>query len=297
MGLYDRPYSQGNDRVSFGYSPTPWVKRLLIANTAIYLLMMVGLLPFGWTVRVFGFSPSSFLIHPWSPLTYMFVHGSFWHLFFNMLGVFFFGPPLERAWGSDAFIRFYVIAGLGGALFSLLFYPIIGPTLVIGASGALYGILLAFALRWPDAPIYLWAVLPIKAKYFVGGLAFISIVTSFQGSAGGVANWTHLGGLVTAFVYLKFGDKLSAGLSRRKKDRRQRKSGLKVGRGGDAPKHRAEPRRRRGSSAETDTLDEVDRILDKIRASGINSLTGEEKEFLDEVSRRARKTTDEAPRH
>lgn len=295
MGLYDRPYSQASDGVGFGYSPTPWVKRLLIANTAIFLLMMVGLLPFGWTVEVFGFSPSRFLVHPWSPITYMFIHGGFWHLFLNMLGLFFFGPPLERAWGSDAFIRFYVIAGLGGALFSVLFLPIVGDTTVVGASGALYGLLLAFAMRWPDAPIYLWAVLPIKAKYFVGALAFIAIVTSFQGSASGVANWTHLGGLVTAFLYLKFGDKLNASLARRKKDRRQRKSGLTVGQADKAPKRRSEPRRRRGGSVDTDTLDEVDRILDKIRASGINSLSGDEREFLDEMSRRYRKTTSDEP--
>jgi membrane associated rhomboid family serine protease len=271
------------------------VKRLLIANTAIFLLMMVGLLPFGWTVEVFGFSPSKVLVHPWSPITYMFVHGGFWHLFLNMLGLFFFGPPLERAWGSDAFIRFYVIAALGGALFSVLFLPIVGDTTVIGASGALYGLLLAFAMRWPDAPIYLWAVLPIKAKYFVGALAFIAIVTSFQGAAGGVANWTHLGGLVTAFLYLKFGDRINARLSSRKKQRRREKSGLTVGKGGAAPKTRHETRRRRSGSAESDTLDEVDRILDKIRASGINSLSDDEREFLDEVSRRARKTTSDRP--
>lgn len=295
MGLYDRPYSQSSGQVSFGYTPTPWVKRLLIANTAIFLLMMVGLLPFGWTVEVFGFSPSKVLVHPWSPITYMFVHGGFWHLFLNMLGLFFFGPPLERVWGSDAFIRFYVIAGLGGALFSVLFLPIVGDTTVIGASGALYGLLLAFAMRWPDAPIYLWAVLPIKAKYFVGALAFIAIVTSFQGAAGGVANWTHLGGLVTAFLYLKFGDRINARLSSRKKQRRREKSGLTVGKGGAAPKTRQETRRRRSSSAESDTLDEVDRILDKIRASGINSLSDDEREFLDEVSRRARKTTSDRP--
>jgi membrane associated rhomboid family serine protease len=289
MGLYDRPYSQGTSRVGFGYTPTPWVKRLLIANTAIFLLMWVGLLPGYWTVEVFGFSPSRILFHPWSPITYMFVHGSFWHLFFNMLGLFFFGPPLERAWGSDAFVRFYIVAGLGGALFSVLFLPIVGDTIVIGASGALYGLLLAFALRWPDAPIYLWAVLPIKAKYFVGALGFIALVTSFQGSGSGVANWTHLGGLVTAFVYLRYGDRINTRLDRRKKRRKRRKSGLAV-EAKVKPKQRSEPRRRR-RPVDTDTLDEVDRILDKIRASGINSLTDEERDFLDEMSRRYRKTT------
>lgn len=290
MGFYDRPYSQATKRVAFGYTPTPWVTRLLIANTAIFLLMMVGLLPFNWTVNVFGFSPSRFLVHPWSPITYMFVHGGFWHLFLNMLGLFFFGPPLERAWGSDAFIRFYVVAGLGGALFSLLFLPIVGDTTVIGASGALYGLLLAFAMRWPDAPIYLWAVLPIKAKYFVGALAALALVTSFQGSGSGVANWTHLGGLVTAFVYLRYGDRVNARLDGLKRRRKRERSGLRVDPGDVGKKSPPEPRRRR-RPVDTDTLDEVDRILDKIRATGINSLTDDEREFLDEMSRRYRKTT------
>ncbi len=287
MGLSDRPYSRNYERVSFGYSLTPWVKRLLIANTAVYLLMMVGLLPFGWAVQVFGFSPARVLVHPWSPLTYMFVHGGFWHLFFNMLILFFFGPPLERAWGSDTFIHFYVVAGLGGALFSVLFLPIVGQTNVIGASGALYGVLLAFALRWPNAPIYLWAVLPIKAKYFVGALAAIAIVTSFQGSGGGVANWTHLGGLVTAWIYLKYGDRISVPIHRLRRRRRRSRSGLSVRSGsGEGP-----PPRRRTGRPGADTLDEVDRILDKIRASGIESLSESERHFLDEMSRRYRKTT------
>jgi hypothetical protein len=144
-----------------------WVKRLLIANTAVFLAMAVGVLPARWVVPLFGFSVQDFLIHPWSPITYMFLHGGFWHLFVNMLAVFFFGPPLERKWGGKYFIKFYLIAGIGGALFSLILYPLIGPSLMIGASGAVFGLLMAFAMNWPDAPIYIWGVLPIKAKYFV----------------------------------------------------------------------------------------------------------------------------------
>jgi membrane associated rhomboid family serine protease len=210
---------------------TRWVKRLLLANTAVFIVVNVlGVVPLTWAVDVLGFSPARLLIHPWSPLTYMFVHGSFFHLFANMLVLFFFGPQLERAWGERYFIRYYLIAGLGGALFSLLLIQLIGTPTVIGASGAVFGLLLAFALKWPDAPIYLWFLLPVKAKYFVGFIALFSLYASLGGARDGVAHWTHLGGLVTGFLYLKHGDTLTARLGGLRK--RWRRKGLKAAPGG-----------------------------------------------------------------
>ena len=264
---------------------TPWVKRLLLANTAVFIVVNVlGWVPLLWAVDVLGFSPARLLIHPWSPLTYMFVHGSFFHLFANMLVLFFFGPPLERAWGERYFVQYYLIAGMGGALFSLLLIQLIGTPTVIGASGAVFGLLLAFALKWPDAPIYLWFLLPVKAKYFVGFMAFFSLYASLGGARDGVAHWTHLGGLVTGFLYLRHGDRLTGRLGELRK--RWRRKGLKTTPGGAAePSRRASKRRVR---REGDRLDEVDRILDKIRESGIDALTPKEREFLDDMSRRYR---------
>ncbi len=264
---------------------TPWVKRLLLANTAVFIVVnALGLVPLHWAVDVLGFSPARLLIHPWSPFTYMFVHGSFFHLFANMLVLFFFGPPLEGAWGERYFIRYYLIAGMGGALFSLFLIQLIGTPTVIGASGAVFGLLLAFALKWPDAPIYLWFLLPVKAKYFVGFIAFFSLYASLGGARDGVAHWTHLGGLVTGFLYLRHGDRLTARLGGLRK--RWQRKGLKTTPGGAAePPRRASKRRGR---REGDRLDEVDRILDKIRESGIDGLTPKEREFLDDVSRRYR---------
>lgn len=264
---------------------TPWVKRLLLANGAVFLLVnLLGLVPFGWAVDVLGFSVARLLIHPWSPLTYMFLHGSFFHLFANMLVLFFFGPPLERSWGGREFIRFYLAAGMGGALFSLLLIQLIGTPTVIGASGAVYGLLLAFALKWPNAPIYLWFLFPVKAKYFVGFMAFFSLYASLGGARDGVAHWAHLGGLVTGFLYLRHGEAV-AGRLRGLRDRRRRRS-LKAEQGGAA----GTPRRKqkRAADRERDRLDEVDRILDKIRESGIDALSNKERAFLDEMSRRYR---------
>lgn len=275
---------------------TPWVKRLLIANGVVFLAMALGLLPARWTVATFGFSPADFLRHPWSPLTYMFVHGGFWHLFFNMVGVFFFGPPLEGAWGSRFFIRYYLVAGLGGALFSVLMIPLIGASpVVVGASGALYGLLLAFALKWPEAPIYIWGVLPIRAKWFVAIFGFFALYGTVFAAGAGVAHWAHLGGLVTGFLYLRQGDRLDWALGRARRGlerlfkEEEEKPSVRVHEG-KPPRREARHRDRRGRGMSGDTLDRVDAILDKIREQGMDSLTEEERRFLDEVSRRYQET-------
>jgi len=302
MSYAERSYSYSPGRGDFGRGgggwnlgrfTTPWVTRLLVANGAIWLLNAVGLLPLRWTVEVFGFSPDRFLTHPWTPLTYMFVHGGFLHVFFNMLVLFFFGPPLERAWGGRAFIKYYVVAGLGGALASVVLLPVIGSPIVIGASAAIYGVMLAFALRWPEARIYIWGILPIKAKWFVTILAAFAVWSTVSGHVGHVAEWAHLGGLVTGFLYLRFGAVVEGGVAAVGRGWRR----LRGGKSGPRATSRrppgpsagqAPPRRRRRRRPTGDTLDEVDRILDKIRERGIESLTDEEREFLDDMSRRYR---------
>lgn len=283
--------------VGFGFSLSPWVKRLLIANAAVFLLMALGILPARWAVRTFGFSPADFLTHPWSPLTYMFVHAGFWHLFFNLVGVFFFGPPLERAWGSVFFIRYYLVAGLGGALVSILLLPLpaVGAQqIVVGASGALFGLLLAFALKWPEALIYIWGVLPVKAKWFVTIFGFMALWGTLSGAGGGVAHWAHLGGLATGYLYLRFDDRIAWMLERARRGLRQlyvkeSRRGRTNGPLGVVPGGRSEGREQRRGPAlgvSGDTLDRVDAILDKIREQGMEALSDEERSFLDEVSRK-----------
>ncbi|HKK08208.1 MAG TPA: rhomboid family intramembrane serine protease [Gemmatimonadota bacterium] len=301
MSYAERSYSYSPGRDDFGAGGgwhlgrflTPWVTRLLVANGAIWLLNAVGLLPLRWTVDAFGFAPDRFLTHPWTPLTYMFVHGGFLHVFFNMLVLFFFGPPLERAWGGRAFIKYYVVAGLGGALASVVLVPVIGSPIIIGASAAIYGVMLAFALRWPEARIYVWGVLPIKAKWFVTILAGFAVWSTVSGHVGHVAEWAHLGGLATGFLYLRFGSALDRGMEavgRRFRSLSGGSSGpTTTGRSvPGAGKGRSSPPHRRNRRPTGDTLDEVDRILDKIRERGIDSLTEEEREFLDDMSRRYR---------
>jgi membrane associated rhomboid family serine protease len=297
MGFADRMYDDGNRRGgrSFGSGPfaavlTPWVKRLLIANFGIYLVMALGLLPGPDTMaNLFGFSTARILTRPWGVVTYMFVHGGFMHVLFNMIAVFFFGPPLERAMGGRAFLRYYMICGVGAALTSILLIQLIGTTTVIGASGAVFGVMLAFAWRWPDAPIYVWGILPVKAKYMVGVLGLGSLWATMQATrtGGGVAHWAHLGGLVTGIVYLRYGDAIAVRWYRLRGKRRP--SGVStvshsIGIGGRS--------KRPGKKAGGDDLDEVDRILDKIREHGMDALNSREREFLDTMSRKYRSGPD-----
>lgn len=267
---------------SFGYGLTPWVKRLLIANTAVYLVLLAVPVLQVWL----AFVPALTLIRPWTPLTYMFVHGGFFHLFFNMLILFFFGPPLEGMWGSREFLKFYVISGLGGALFSYVFAF---DSAVVGASAAIYGVMLAFAMNWPNMPIHIWGILPVKAKWLVAFLAVASILSIMGGANRGVAHFAHLGGFAAAFLYLRFNDQLTNRVTRLKQFVSRRR--LNVSRGeGEEPQPR--PGRRVGHARsrrdEDRVLDEVDRVLDKISEEGLQSLSDDERRLLDDVSKRYR---------
>ncbi|WP_419163304.1 rhomboid family intramembrane serine protease [Candidatus Palauibacter sp.] len=288
-------YQSGGVRFGHGFPMSRWVLRLMIANFAIFLLTALRIIPMS-AIEWLGFAVPGFLTRPWTIVTYMFLHGGFAHLFMNMLALFFFGPPLERKWGSRFFLKYYLATGLGGAAFSVLLYSLTGPTLMIGASGAIFGLLVAFALNWPDAKIFLYFVFPVPAKWFVAALGAFTLLSTAQGSPDGVAHWAHLGGLVTGFVYLRYGERIGRlvqqALYKEKKaktvkpvrvePRRKRRPKPANGSPSSGPRHR---RRTDG-----DSLDEVDRILDKIRAGGMDSLTPRERAFLDEVSRQYKET-------
>lgn len=182
-----------------GLRATPWVKRLLMANAAVFLVTaVVGI---GTMADLFAFWPSRLLERPWGMLTYMFVHAGLWHLLMNMLVIFFFGPPLELRWGSDFFVKFYLVCGLGGVALSFVF----ADASIVGASAACYGIMLAFAMTWPDAPIHVWGVVPVRAKWVVGFLAALTLASALGPGRDGIAHLAHLGGVVTGFLLVKSG--------------------------------------------------------------------------------------------
>lgn len=181
-----------------------WTKQLLIANTVVFAVLLLRLVPEQWVIRNLALTPPEVWARPWTMLTYMFLHAGFMHFLFNMVILFFFGPPLENRWGGTEFLKFYLICGLGPALLGVMLAGWVGPRPVVGASGALYGLLLAFALLWPNRKLYIWGVLPVKAKWLVAFLAGFSLYTTLTGQTGNVAEWAHLGGLVSGFLYLKF---------------------------------------------------------------------------------------------
>ncbi|HEX6589808.1 MAG TPA: rhomboid family intramembrane serine protease [Longimicrobiales bacterium] len=278
----------------FGSMLTPWVKRLLIANIAVFVA--TELLPILGVYLMLA--PRDVVFRPWTPFTYMFVHGGFMHIFFNMLMLFFFGPPVEGRLGSNAFIRFYVACGLGGALLSFLFAF---NSAVVGASAAVMGIMVAFALYWPDAQIWIWGIFPVPAKILVTITVLLDLYGAIQSNPGDpVAHFAHLGGVVAAFLYVKWWQprhlnewkaraagpsKKSGGLFGSLRSGRKREFTVAPG-GTVRPAARPEPRPRRQD--EERLLDEVDRVLDKISRDGMNSLTPEERKLLDDVSRRYR---------
>ena len=241
---------------------TPWVQRLLIANVVMFFVQQTV----AGTTSLLEFYPALVFSRPWTIITYMFLHGSLSHIFFNMLGLYFFGPRVESRMGSQRFITLYLISGIVGALFSLV---LASGTAVIGASGAVLGVLMAFARFWPREQLLIWGIIPVEARWLVLIYAALDLWSGFGGSRGGVANFAHLGGFAGALFYLMF-------LERRQGARQFQKQSI--------PKV-ADPalsnwRKVDRNSIHSVNKDEVDRILDKISASGIGSLTAQERQFL-----------------
>ena len=194
---------------SFGPGPlSPAMKALIGANIAIFFLQLF--VPA--ITDTFGLVPFLAFRHLWiwQVVTYMFLHGGLAHILFNMLALWMLGTELERTWGTRYFLKFYFVTGIGAGVltvfFSLLPFDVsrqLYQSNVIGASGAIYGLLLAYGMYFPDRPIYLYLLFPIPAKYFVMIMGAIAFYASFANAGGGVANATHLSGLLVAYLYLK----------------------------------------------------------------------------------------------
>ena len=203
MPRYGRPTSVVD---AFGPGPiTPAVKAIILANVGFFVVSLLYRPIIGWL----GLVPEAVVEHGWlwQPATYLFLHADAMHILFNMLGIWMFGTELERRWGTKLFAKYYAITGVGAGLtvIAASFLPVDAlratyGAVTIGASGALYGLLMAFAIYYPDRPILMFLLFPIPAKYFVmilGALAFL-ITPGSQ-----VSNSAHLGGLLFGYIYLK----------------------------------------------------------------------------------------------
>jgi membrane associated rhomboid family serine protease len=199
--------------VSYGFGPggiSPAVKWLIVTNVVVFLA--VNLFP-RLTIPL-GMTPAAIFgeLWVWQPLSYMFVHRELFHLLFNMLALWMFGTDVERRWGSPEFLKYYVICGVGAAATTVIacFLPFDFASrsyyvMTIGASGAIYGVLLAWAVLFPDRPILMFMLFPVPARVFALIMGAIALWSSVTASGGGVAHVAHLGGLIVGYLYLVSG--------------------------------------------------------------------------------------------
>ena len=205
----------------------------------------------------------------WQVVTYMFLHGGFMHIFFNMLTLWMFGTDLERQWGTREFLKFYFISGIGAGLISCL-VMMSSLTPIIGASGAIFAVLVAFAVLYPNRIVYVWFLFPIKVKYLVTIMIAIGVFAAWNQSHDGIAHFTHLGGALVGYLYLKQDWHLGSWFNGLKRLRLKRRTKVMM--------------KQNRRSAEL--MDEVDRILDRINeVGGYDNLSEREKKILENAAK------------
>jgi membrane associated rhomboid family serine protease len=293
---------------------TPAVQWLLAANVGVYFLQVTL---FGATsvFNVLGLDPVRFPSTWWTIATYMFVHGGLWHLAFNMLSLYMFGPRIEQAWGARPFVYFYLWCGIGGGITHML---LDGSAVLVGASAAIMGVLLAYALRWPDEEVYVFGVIPMKTRWLVIWLAAINLALGVSSTRGGngIAWFAHIGGLAFGWVYLRvsaFGgldnfrrwvspvpdepEDAFRAVPRVRPRNRDRGESRSEGIDEVVAKSNAiaaKPVRsalvpRTAPDSSRESAEKLDLVLDKISRHGIESLTSEELRLLEDESRKLRK--------
>ncbi len=195
--------------ISFGPPLRGVVKQLVISTAAVFVVTYIPLQIFGWylPLRLFGLWPYDVVHHlfVWQLATYLFLHGGWFHVIFNLFALWMFGSDLEGLWGSRRFLTFYFLTGVGAGVLVVLVQSLFPPALplpTIGCSGAVMGLLLAYGVTFPDRPIYLYFIVPIKAKWFVVVIGLIEFVSALQPNSG-VSNVAHLGGLLVGLLYLR----------------------------------------------------------------------------------------------
>ena len=263
---------------------TPWVKRLLVTNVIVALVLQPGTLMYDLltlfppaVVGLDQFWYPEIPFRPWTLFTYMFLHAGLMHLLFNMIGLFFFGPRLEARLGSRGFLGLYFLSGLGGAAFTFVF-SFVSP--VVGASAAVYGIIIGFAMYWPRELIYIYGVIPVQARWLAAFVVAISLYSGISGSADGTAHFAHLGGLAVGAGYLRLRDR-HVGKDLRDFRRKANHTPSTDGSERDA--------RRRWASINLSSMhdlnrNEVEELLARVDRNGMRALSLEERQFLDRMS-------------
>ena len=294
--LYDTPDSP---------RMTPAVQWLLALNIGVYFLQLTLFGPDA-LYSALALDPARMPGSWWTVVTYMFVHAWLAHLAFNMFTLWMFAPRLEQEWGTRPFVLFYLWCGVGGAIAHLIFAQ---HSAVIGASGAISGVLVAYAIRWPDEEVYLFGVIPMKSRWLI--LAMLGMNTIFALSPNSRIDWTaHVGGMAFGWIFLKLytaggisrvrgwvsavpdePEDMPRAVPRGRQPTRDRSSGVDevVARSNAIALRESKPIQHvpRQETAK-EYAAKVNRVLDKISQQGIASLTRDERRLLEEMSRKLR---------
>ncbi len=281
------------------------VQWLLALNIGVYFLQLTL---FGQDAiySALALDPARFPEAWWTVVTYMFVHAWLAHIAFNMFTLWMFGPRLERVWGSRTFLQFYLWCGLGGAIAHLIFAR---HTAVIGASGAISGVLVAYALRWPDEEVYLFGVIPMKSRWLIAAMIGMNIIFALSPSSG--IDWTaHVGGMAFGWLVLKLSsiggltrvrgwvssvpeesEDMPRAVPRKRPPMQDRARGVDevVARSNAIVLRESKPLQHVPRQESTkEYAARVNSVLDKISQQGIDSLTRDERRLLEEMSRKLR---------
>lgn len=242
---------------------TDAIKILISINFVIFILQTISGAE-GLFFPLFGLVPKLVWseLRIWQPFTYLFFHGGVWHVLINMFVLWMFGSELERLWGKRHFLKFYFVTGVGSGVVTMIFgFNSLIP--IVGASGAVYGILLAYGLTYPNRTVYLYGIIPIKSLWFVIGIGFISFISSIDNSSQ-ISHLTHLSGMVLGYIMLKkpiAWESLWFSIRKRTIEYKIQKTEKRL-------------------SQQYELERDVDSILDKINRTGFESLSEDEEERL-----------------
>ncbi len=246
---------------------TDAIKILIIINVGMFLLRFVAKSQID-LAGIFGLSPNTVWPMIWQPITYMFIHGDLFHVLINMFVLWMFGSEMESIWGRAQFLRYYFLTGVGSGLVWLLFNTGQSYSVLIGASGAIYGILIAYGMMFPNRTVYLYFMIPIKVKWFVVFLGAVAFLSSFNNNTN-ISHLTHLSGMVIGFVYLRYYWHWKDFRFSVHKQIEEFRSSISSKR----------------DKKKIEMQNEVDQLLDKINETGYDNLTEEEKDLLYRASK------------
>jgi len=249
---------------------TDAIKFIISINFLIFILQYLSGME-DELFTIFGIVPSKTFgeLMLWQPFTYLFFHGGIWHVLINMFVLWMFGSELEKFWGKKEFLRFFFITGIGSGLITILF-SLSSTNPVVGASGAIYGVLLAYGLLFPNRLVYLYFLIPIKVKYLVMLIGAIAFFSSLNPGNSNISHLTHLSGMVIGFIYLRSSINWNT------------INHFVIHRKDEIKRHYEDKKNEQREALKL----QVDAILDKINDVGYDNLSESEREFLFKASKK-----------